>query len=137
MIITISTQGRRQVVDLTKMLTEQARGKDGLMSLFVLHSSAAITTANLDPGTDLDLLDALAGITPQLQWRHPHNPAHAPDHLLASIVGPGLVVPVSQGTVRLGEWQHIVLIDFNGPRECAVEVTFIENLKRDEPAFQL
>ena len=95
MIITIPTQNRRQVVDLNDVLTEQARGKEGLLCLFVLHSTASITTANLDPGTDLDLLDALAGMTPQLQWRHEHNPAHAPDHLLASIVGPSLVVPVS------------------------------------------
>jgi secondary thiamine-phosphate synthase enzyme len=137
MIITIPTQARRQVIDLTKALTEQARGKDGQMFLFVLHSSAAITTANLDPGTDLDLLDALAGMTPQLQWRHQHNPGHAPDHLLASIVGPSLVVPVSQGNIRLGQWQHIVLIDFDGPRECAIEVNFIENRRHDEPAFQL
>ncbi|HSX31697.1 MAG TPA: secondary thiamine-phosphate synthase enzyme YjbQ [Candidatus Saccharimonadales bacterium] len=137
MIITIATQNRRQVVDLTNALTEQARGRDGHMTLFVLHSTAAITTANLDPGTDLDLLDALAGMTPQLQWRHPHNPGHAPDHLLASIVGPSLIVPVNQGSIRLGEWQHIVLIDFAGPRECAIEVNFIEIPRRDEPAFQL
>jgi secondary thiamine-phosphate synthase enzyme len=137
MIITITTKERRQVVDLTDVLAEQARGKDGLLNIFALHSSAAITTANLDPGTDLDLLDALAGMLPQLQWRHPHNPAHAPDHLLASIVGPGLVVPVKEGTIVLGRWQHIVLIDFSGPRECAIDVSFIGPEKRDEPAFQL
>lgn len=137
MIITIPTQERRQIIDLTNALNEQARGKDGHMCLVVLHSSAAITTANLDPGTDADLLDALAGMTPQLQWRHQHNPGHAPDHLLASIVGPTLIVPVNQGSIVLGEWQHIVLIDFNGPRNCAIDVSFIGNYKKDEPAFQL
>lgn len=128
MIITITTKERRQVIDLTDALTEQIRGKtNGHVCVFALHSTVGITTANLDPGTDLDLLDGLAGMLPQLQWRHPHNPAHAPDHLLASIVGPSLVVPVKDGSLLLGEWQHVVLVDFSGPRECAIDIGFIED----------
>jgi secondary thiamine-phosphate synthase enzyme len=137
MIMTIPTAQRRQVVDLTDAIAEQARGKDGHLYVFALHSTAGITTANLDPGTDLDLLDALAGMLPQLQWRHPHNPAHAPDHLLASIIGPGLMVPVANGSLVLGQWQRIILIDFSGPRKCAIDVSFIGPERRDEPAFQL
>ncbi|HSW65528.1 MAG TPA: secondary thiamine-phosphate synthase enzyme YjbQ [Bacillota bacterium] len=125
MNITIPTTERRQVVDLTDILAEQCRGKSGHLCLIVQHSTAAITTANLDAGTDLDLLDALAGMIPQLQWRHEHNPGHAPDHLLASIVGPNVVIPVTDGSLQLGQWQRIVLVEFKGPRDCHVDVSFI------------
>ena len=137
MIITIPTNERRQVVDLTNIIVEQCRGKNGHISLFVPHSTAALTTANLDPGTDLDLLDALAGMLPQLQWRHPHNPGHAPDHLLASIVGPSLVLPVVDGALPLGQWQRVVLVELKGPRSCEVHVSFIANNDAQEPAIPL
>ncbi len=135
MILTIPTANRRQVIDLTDILAEQSRGKSGHLSIMVLHSTAAITTANLDAGTDLDLLDALAGMLPQLQWRHEHNPAHAPDHLLASIVGPSIVVPVQEGELQVGTWQRIVLLEFKGPRECHIDVSFIG--AREEPTMEL
>ncbi|HLZ15200.1 MAG TPA: secondary thiamine-phosphate synthase enzyme YjbQ [Candidatus Saccharimonadales bacterium] len=125
MILTIPTTQKRQVIDLTAVIAEQCRGMNGHLSIFVQHSTAAITTADLDPGTDQDLLDALAGMLPQLQWRHPHNPAHAPDHLLASIIGPNLVVSVKDGSLQLGQWQHIVLVELNGPQQRAIEVSLI------------
>jgi hypothetical protein len=41
--------------------------------------------ADLDPDTDLDLLDAFDSLVPRLQYRHPHNPAHMADLSLSSI----------------------------------------------------
>ena len=125
MILTIPTNQKREVIDLTDILAEQVRGQSGHIHIFVQHTTAAITTADLEPGTDMDLLDALAGMIPQLQWRHPHNPAHAPDHLLASIIGPSLVVAVKEGSLQLNSWQRIVLLEFNGPQQRAVEFGFI------------
>jgi secondary thiamine-phosphate synthase enzyme len=136
MIITIPTTQKREVIDLTGLLAEQFRGHNGHISVFVQHSTAAITTADLDPGTDLDLLDALQAITPQLQWRHPHDPAHAPDHILASIVGPGLVVRVKDGVLQLGQWQRVVLVEFNGPQQRAVDVSIIGEVENNS-AFAL
>lgn len=128
MILTIPTTKKREVIDLTDVLVEQVRGKSGHLYLFVQHTTAAITTADLEPGTDLDMLDMLQALTPQLQWRHPHNPAHAPDHILASIIGPGLIVPVKDGSLQLGTWQRVVLLEFNGPQERAVDLSFVGEL---------
>ena len=127
MILTIPTTQKRQVVDLTSVLAEHFRGKSGHLNIVVQHSTAAITTADLDPGTDQDLLDALNGMLPQVQWRHPHNPAHAPDHLLASIVGPQLMIRVKDGSLQLGNYQNIVLLEFDGPRDCAIDISFIDS----------
>jgi len=90
--------------------------------VFVQHTTAAITTADLDPGTDKDFLDFLAAITPDKHWRHPHDPAHAPDHLLASIIGPSISVPYKDGRLLLGTWQRIILVELDGPRDRMVLV---------------
>jgi len=121
--ITINTNKKRQVIDLTDRITTQLQGGDGVVTVFIKHTTAALTTADLDPGTDLDLLDALENLIPPRQWRHPHNPEHAPDHLLASIIGPSITVPFQNRTLLLGTWQRIVLIEFDGPREREVVVS--------------
>jgi secondary thiamine-phosphate synthase enzyme len=126
--LTIRTRGSKQVIDITRDV-QAIIGKeglsDGLCSVFVTHTTAAITTADLDPGTDLDILDAFYEMIPDLDYRHPHNPAHTPDHILATLVGPSVTVPVSQGQLVLGTWQRIVLFEFDGPRSRTVCVTLV------------
>jgi len=137
MTITIPTGEKRQVIDITDKVAQEVVDRSGYVSVFVAHTTAAITTADLDPGTDQDLLDALGGLLPAVQWRHPHDPSHAPDHILASIIGPGIVVPVKAGRLQLGTWQRIVLIEFNGPQERNIEVSMIGSADSEVPSLVL
>ena len=98
---------------------------DGLCHVFAKHTTCAITTADLDPGTDLDMLDVFEKIIPKLNFRHPHNPSHAPDHIMSCIIGPGVLLPVHAGNLQLGTWQRVVLIELDGPRNREVAFTFI------------
>ncbi len=122
MELTIPTSRKRQVIDVTETVEQQLPQQNGIAIVFVTHTTAAITTADLDPGTDQDFLDFLAAITPDLNWRHPHNPDHAPDHLLASIIGSSLTLPFHHGRLQLGTWQRIVLVEFDGPRQRQILV---------------
>ncbi len=118
--ITVQTHKNKQVIDITDQLNKliaQERFTTGLCNVFIVHTTAALTTADLDPGTDLDMLDAYAAMMPDLHWRHPHDPDHAPDHILASLIGPSLTLPVEGGRLVLGTWQRVVLVEFDGPRE--------------------
>lgn len=126
MQIQVSTKQKRQVIDITDQIQEQlSGGKDGLVNIFVKHTTAAITTADLDPGTDQDFLDFLESLVPNIKWRHPHDPSHAPDHLLSSLIGPEVNVPVSNGELQLGSWQRIILVELDGPRQRSVEITLL------------
>jgi secondary thiamine-phosphate synthase enzyme len=131
MNITIATTKPNEVIDITDKITREVVDFSGLVSVFVLHTTAAITTADLDPGTDLDLLEGLTGMLPDRQWRHQHNPEHAPAHILSSIVGPGVVVPVTNGQLVLGTWQRIVLVELDGPKERNIEVSLIGSQNAD------
>jgi secondary thiamine-phosphate synthase enzyme len=124
----VRTNNKRQVIDLTgevnTFISEQGFA-DGLCNVFVLHTTAALTTADLDPGTDQDYLDALAKMIPDLKYRHPHDPEHTPDHILAALIGPSVTIPVERGRLVLGTWQRVVLFEFDGPREREIVLSLI------------
>ncbi len=128
---TIPTKKKKNILDLTdrvqKLIGEAGHLKNGLCHVFALHTTAAVTTADLDPGTDLDMLDAFEHIVPKLNYRHPHNPAHVPDHIMSSIIGPGVFVPVVNGQLLLGTWQRIILIELDGPRDRKIAISFIKS----------
>jgi secondary thiamine-phosphate synthase enzyme len=127
--LTISTKQKDQILDIADRVESYLREshtENGLCTVFVAHTTSAITTADLDPGTDSDFLDALRGMLPHLKYRHPHDPEHAPDHLLSSIIGPSVTVPYANGRLLLGVWQRIVLVELDGPRQRTVHVSHAE-----------
>ena len=119
--ITIRTHKKREVVDITEpvqaALSKEHARQSGVCHLLVLHTTAALTTADLDPGTDLDLLDAFEAMVPKLRYRHPHDPSHMPDHILSALIGTSLSLIVEEGQLVLGTWQRVVLIELDGPRQ--------------------
>ena len=112
----IKTGKKREVLDITDEIESQLSGS-GLCHVLVLHTTAALTTADLDPGTDLDMLDAFEAMIPKLRYRHPHNPAHVPDHILSALIGTSVSLPFERGKLILGTWQRVVLIELDGPRQ--------------------
>jgi secondary thiamine-phosphate synthase enzyme len=124
--LTIKTHKKREVLDLTDLIESKLPGKvSGCCQLLVLHTTAALTTADLDPGTDLDMLDAFEGMIPKLSYRHPHNPAHVPDHILSALIGTSVALPFQDSRLLLGTWQRVVLIELDGPRERELAMTIV------------
>ena len=122
----VQSQKPQQVIDITgevNSVLAQSEAGSGICLLFLLHTTAALTLMDLDPGTDLDLLDALNAMMPELRYRHPHDPTHVPAHILSAIIGPSLLMPVRDGRLDLGTWQRAVLLEFDGPRTREVSLT--------------
>jgi len=121
--LTVRTERKDQVLDITSQVQDELEAAEGVCTVFAAHTTCAITTADLDPGTDQDYLEAFRKLLPAIRYRHPHDPGHTPDHILATLIGPSVSVPVRGGRLVLGVWQRIVLIEFDGPREREVYVT--------------
>src|SRR5579871_6435565 len=125
--LTIATRRKDEVVDLTNRVAafvrDEAERESAACLVFAAHTTCALTTADLDPGTDLDLLQALRKLLPPMTYRHPHDPAHVPDHILATLIGPSITVPYLNRTLLLGTWQRIVLVELNGPRQRTVHIS--------------
>jgi secondary thiamine-phosphate synthase enzyme len=128
--ILIPTHAKREVIDITerieKVLLDEITESEGVIHLFALHTTAALSVADLDPGTDLDMLDAFEVMIPKLDYRHPHDPQHMPDHILSALIGPSLSLPFEGGRLILGTWQKVVFFEFDGPRERQVVITAIK-----------
>ncbi len=121
MKITIQTQSKDEVVDITDEVSALIKDKEnGAIVLNVLHTTCALTTADLDPGTDKDILEALRKMLPKISYRHPHDPSHTEDHILSSIIGTSLSLVFEDRKLMLGTWQRIILVELNGPRERAI-----------------
>ena len=123
--VTITTKKKDEVVDITETvenLLEEMKAQSGICVVFVSHTTCALTTADLDPGTDLDFLNALRRMLPHISYRHPHDPSHTPDHILSSIIGPSLALPYANRQLLLGTWQRIVLVELDGPRQRTVHI---------------
>lgn len=115
----IRTQGRNDCVDITGAVQDAVqRGKvcQGLATVFVTGSTAAVTTIEYEPGLVQDLKEALRRLFPE-SLRYAHHESGGDDngfsHLRASVIGPSLSVPIVEGRLQLGTWQQIVLVDFD------------------------
>lgn len=123
MQLKIATQHQRQVVDITDQVQKLVSAEASAVSIFVAHTTCAITTADLDPGAGEDLAAAVWEMIPKLDYSRHHDPSHMPAHIASSIIGPSVTVPAGNGRLVLGSWQRIVLVELDGPRERTVIVT--------------
>jgi secondary thiamine-phosphate synthase enzyme len=127
--IRVSTEGNGDIIDITPGVQEvvaTAGIDDGLVTVFVSHSTAAISLIENEPGGVRDLKELMERLVPT-EEDYQHNKmagdtnAHA--HLRAAVLGPSEVVPLKSGRLQTGTWQQFVLVDFDdSPRERTVMV---------------
>ena len=104
------------VLDLTADVAGFVSGRgDGLVHLFVPHATAGLAILETGAGSDDDLLAALRDLLPaDDRWRHRHGSAgHGRSHVMPALVPPYASVPVLGGSLALGTWQSICLVDLN------------------------
>jgi len=118
-VFTAATGRRERVSDITtecaQFTARAAGGRDGLLHVFVPHATAGLVLMELGSGSDQDLLAVLAELLPaDDRWRHAHGSrGHGRSHVLPAFVVPFLVIPVIRGSMALGTWQSVALVDLN------------------------
>jgi secondary thiamine-phosphate synthase enzyme len=129
--IHLSTRREGEILDITPQVALAVRESgitEGLVHLFVQHSTAALTTIEYEPGVLGDLARALSVLAPDHE-DYSHNTkwgdGNGRSHVKAALVGPSLTVPVSGGALSCGTWQQIVLLelDVNAGRERTIVCT--------------
>jgi secondary thiamine-phosphate synthase enzyme len=125
----VPTRGDDHMVDLTadvQALVRKHGFRHGQVLVFVPGSTAGLTTVEYEPGLLQDLPAAFERLAPRGMRYHHEDTWHdgnGHSHVRASLLGPSLTVPFEDGTLLLGTWQQIVLIDFdNRPRRRDVVV---------------
>jgi secondary thiamine-phosphate synthase enzyme len=113
----VSTKGNSEVIDITGKVEEKVhhhKVENGVVVVFVVGSTACITTTEYEPGLRKDIPAALERVAPENQRYH-HNDTwgdgNGYSHVRASFIGPSLTIPIVGGKLALGTWQQVVLID--------------------------
>ncbi len=127
----ISTQGFNDIIDITRKVGDIVNSynvKNAMVHIFVKGSTASITTLEYESGLVSDLKEAFEKLAP-INARYEHNEkwhdGNGYAHIRASIVGNSITIPYADGSLELGTWQQIVLVDFdnkNRTREVVVQV---------------
>ena len=127
--ISLSTKGNGDLLDITgqvQELLQDAAVKSGTLTVFVIGSTAGITTFEYEPGLIQDMRQLYERFIPQkAHYLHDDTWADANgfSHLRAAFTGPSLTIPFEQGKLLLGTWQQVVLAEFDHrPRKRTVIV---------------
>jgi len=129
--ISIKTSAKDEIVNITSKVAEivyKSKVKNGIACVFVVGSTAAVTTVEHEPGLVSDMRDTMERLYPRdIDYEHHQRwgDGNGHSHIRASFVGPSLTVPVVDGQLQLGTWQQIVFMEFdNKPRtrELSVQV---------------
>lgn len=130
--IELHTEGNTELINLSPHLAKHANllKGEGVLHLFVVGSTAALTTVEFEPGlVQHDVAEAMQRIVPDdLQYRHEltWHDDNGHSHIRASLVGPSLTIPFDNGKLLTGEYQQPVLIDFDTrPRKRKVIGTIL------------
>ena len=119
-IIEVTTRTRTQFVNITGKVEAALGIKDGVVTVFVPHTTAGITiNENADPDVTADMEAALEKMVP---WDagYQHSEGNAAAHVKASMMGSSVSVIVKDGHLQLGTWQAIYFCEFDGPRSRKV-----------------
>ena len=118
-VFQVRTGGRDTVYDITarcdEFVREAADGGDGLLHVFVPHATAGVAVMELGAASDRDLLAILGELLPTGRgWQHAHGSrGHGRSHVLPAFVAPFTLLPVVSGSLALGTWQSVALVDLN------------------------
>ena len=124
---TIKTSKKQQIVDITekiKNLVKNSKVKEGICLVYVPHATCAVMiNENYDPNVMDDLLNSLNKLIPEGKWLHDSVDGNGAAHIKSAILGPSETIPIKDSELQLGQWQDIMLCDFDGPRQRKIIVT--------------
>ena len=125
--VQIKSRGENDIIDITEQASKavkESKKENGIVTVFAVGSTAAITTIEYEPGLKSDFPNMLSRIAPKdIQYMHDNtwHDGNGHSHVRASLLGPSLTIPFIEGNLTLGRWQQIVFIEMDTtPRDRRV-----------------
>jgi secondary thiamine-phosphate synthase enzyme len=130
--ITLQSRGNCDIINMTSQVTkhvEKSGVNNGTVTLFVVGSTAGITTVEYEPNLLSDFKEMWDRVIPQnIPYQHNKTwgDGNGHSHVRASTLGASLTVPFVNKRLTLGTWQQIIFVDFdNRPRSRKVIVQLL------------
>lgn len=129
-LIPIETRGRVEFKDITaalQKLVDESRVTNGMLHLFVPHTTAAIlVNENDDPSLARDFDEFLARLASRGASYH-HSDGNCDAHLKAALIGSCKTLLIENGRIVLGTWQGVYFCEFDGPRRRSLRVKIVSD----------
>ena len=128
----IKSKGEKDIINITEQTSKAVKESEienGVVTVFVVGSTAAITTIEYEPGLLEDFPKMLTRVAPKdIEYEHDNawHDGNGHSHVRASLIGPSLTIPFIEYNLMLGAWQQIVLLEMDTrPRERKVVLQII------------
>ena len=120
----VDTDARRTIVDITdRVESELPAVERGICTVFVEHTTAGVLVNEAESRLLEDIDAALADLVPDRTYAHDAIDDNADAHIRSVLLGPSATIPVRDGSLALGTWQSVLLVESDGPRTRTVSVT--------------
>ena len=125
-LINLRSSNKLELIDVTSLVDSAVKrifgASNGALLCYVPHTTAAITINEAaDPDVALDIESFLRSHLPEgLRFRHLEGNSDA--HIISTLIGSSVLVPVESGTLKLGRWQGIFFVEADGPRNRNVNL---------------
>jgi secondary thiamine-phosphate synthase enzyme len=128
----VATRGQGDAHDVTDLVASAVAASTltaGIATVFVVGSTAALTTIEFEPGAVADLNRLFEALAPRagvyrhhLRWGDDNGSSH----VRAALLGPSLTVPFAERKLALGTWQQIMLLEMDTrPRRREIVVQIV------------
>lgn len=117
--IQLRSKGESDIIDITDQVSQAIRESkigNGLVTVFISGSTAAVTTIEYEPGLKDDFPEMLSRVAPEnIEYKHDNtwHDGNGHSHVRASLIGPSLTIPIVEGGMSLGTWQQIVVLELD------------------------
>ncbi len=125
-ILRIKTVAKVEAKDITDEVQKAIKGVEAqLLNIYTPHTTCGLViNEDADPDVMKDVIEGLERLAPK-NYPYRHREGNADAHIKSTITGCSLSIPISEGRLMLGHWQGLFLMEFDGPRERKVYLTFI------------
>ena len=130
--LNVKLNANNDIKDITYLLEDkvvESGIKNGILNVFSVGSTASLTTIEFEHGVVNDLKRAIERIIPQnIPYEHDRawHDGNGHSHVQAALLGPSLTIPVKNGSLSLGTWQQVVIINHDvRPRNRKIQITII------------
>ena len=124
--LSVKTTKRTQAINITSQVAHAVREKEGsLLHIYTPHTTCGLTiNEEADPNVIRDIMESLDRMVPA-DYPYTHLEGNSDAHIKAVLTGSSVSIPLSGGALKLGIWQGIFFMEFDGPRERKVVATLI------------
>ena len=135
--LVVKTKKNFEIIDLTsdaERFVKKSNVKNGTITITTQHTTTSVRVNENEKLLLKDIEKHLSEIVPIKDYNHdnikarecpPNEPKNAHSHLKALLMGASETLPIINGKIKLGQWQHILFFELDGPRERRVTFSFI------------